>query len=755
VYLILQKKYNLIFAKLTPNLSKFQPVAKMNKQFFLSLIVIIVLMVSCNKEPLPPMSIVLYTTSASSISSDAAISGGTIASSGGLNVAQKGICWSTSSNPTVSNSKTQDGTGTGSFSSNINGLTPSTNYYVRAYATTPSGTYYGNQITFATIASLATITTNSITSISQTSAISGGVITANGGAAITQRGVCWSTTTNPTIMNSKTINGSGNGSFNSSITGLSSNTIYYVRAYATNSVGTNYGNEISFTTSSSLATISTASITSIGSSTAISGGNITSSSTNVTQRGVCWSTSSLPTISNNITIDGIGVGTFTSNITGLTPNTIYFVRAYATNSGGTAYGNELSFTTATLPTLTTSSANSISQTTAIAGGNITSSGGTSIIQRGVCWNTTINPTIANSKTNDGTGTGAYTSSISGLNANTTYYIRAYATNSAGTSYGNLLGFTTTAATLPILSTNSATSITQTTALSGGNITSDGGAGITQRGVCWSMTTNPTIINSKTNDGTGVGAFSSNISGLNPNTTYYVRAYATNSVGTSYGSQIILTTIANLPTLTTSTVTTITQTTSNCGGNISSNGGASVTQRGVCWNTSPTPTILNNKTNDGTGSGSFTSAMTGLTPSTTYYTRAYATNSAGTGYGNEINFTTLALGVPILSLPSNGSAISGGNANRTFSWSVVTGATSYEINISKTSTFTGTTTTILSCGNSSYPSTTGIKTATSSTTNFCINPGLASNNGTWYWRVRAKNGSVVGSWSSVFSYTYTF
>ena len=103
-------------------------------------------------------------------------------------------------------------------------------------------------------------------------------------------------------------------------------------------------------------------------------------------------------------------------------------------------------------------------------------------------------------------------------------------------------FTTVAATIPIgITTNTLVSVTQTTASGGGNITGDGGAPVTSRGVCWSNTTsNPTIANTKTVDGAGIGAaFQSSLTGLTPGTTYYVRAYATNSVGTAYGSMKVL------------------------------------------------------------------------------------------------------------------------------------------------------------------------------------------------------------------------
>ncbi len=197
--------------------------------------------------------------------------------------------------------------------------------------------------------------------------------------------------------------------------------------------------------------------------------------------------------------------------------------------------------------------------------------------------------------------------------------------------------------VPILTTTAVTDITQTTANSGGNITSDAGLFITARGVCWSTNQTPTISDNKTTDGTGVGEFVSMLSGLTPNTTYYVRAYATNSMGTGYGNTVSFTTqqqgSTSIPVLSTTAVTDITQTTANSGGNITSDGGYAVTARGVCWSTSQTPTISDNKTTDGTGVGEFTSELSGLTPNTMYYVRAYATNSVGTAYGDAISFTT--------------------------------------------------------------------------------------------------------------------
>ena len=194
---------------------------------------------------------------------------------------------------------------------------------------------------------------------------------------------------------------------------------------------------------------------------------------------------------------------------------------------------------------------------------------------------------------------------------------------------------------PTVTTSQVTNVTQTTATCGGNVTDDGGGQVTERGICWGTSQTPTISGSHVSSGTGTGSYTVNMTGLTANTTYYVRAYATNSAGTAYGSEVSFTTsqIVTVPTVTTSQVTNITQTTVTCGGNVTATGNATVTARGVCWSTSQNPTVTGSHTTNGTGTGSFTSSITDLSPNTTYYVRAYATNSAGTAYGTQRSFTT--------------------------------------------------------------------------------------------------------------------
>ena len=603
---------------------------------------------------LPEIPVVI-TGEAADLTTNSATCSGEVNTDGGAQVIARGTCWSTSENPTIFNSHTSDGAGTGLFTSYLGNLSSGTKYYYRAYATNSAGTAYGNQRSFLTLSDpvLPTVSTGEVTNITTTYALSGGNVLSDGGLAVTARGLCWSNKPGPSLKDTYSTDGGGTGSFITNIINLSPGTTYYVRAYATNSLGTAYGNEVSFTTETVLTvpTVTTTAATAVTSSSAVSGGNVTNTGGDaVTARGVCWSTSQNPTITNSHTIDGSGSGAYSSNITGLTASTTYYVRAYATNISGTAYGNQISFTTSaavTLPSLTTAGISSISSNSAVSGGTISSDGGASVTARGVCWSTSQNPTISNAHTTDGTGTGTFTSNITGLNASTTYYVRAYATNSAGTAYGDQKSFTTSSsATVPSVTTASVTNITSTTAISGGNVTSTGGAAVTLRGVCWSTSQNPTIFNAHTSDGSGTGTFVSSLEGLLPSTTYYIRAYATNSQGTAYGNQLSFTTspTITIPTVTTASVTNITSSTATSGGNVTASGGTAVSARGVCWSTSQNPTLSDNYTTDGSGTGSFVSNLTGLSPSTTYYVRAYATNSQGTAYGNQESFTTTSSGI---------------------------------------------------------------------------------------------------------------
>jgi len=294
------------------------------------------------------------------------------------------------------------------------------------------------------------------------------------------------------------------------------------------------------------------------------------------------------------------------------------------------------------PQLATAKISSITSNSAMVQGFVVAQGD-GFTEKGIVYDIAANPTVAKSKT---LFTGSLTSAtfdvaLAGLNYATQYFARAYATGPTGTFYGEEMTFTTLPV-LPTLTTAAITAVTGNSAAGGGEVTVSGGADVTARGIAWDIAANPTIAKSKTTDGEGLGAFTSAMTGLLGNMTYYVRAYATNSAGTGYGPEVTFKTDIDLPTVTTTAVTEVTKISAVSGGNVTYDGGGTISARGLVWSTNADPDILTGTLiPGGTGTGTFVSNLTGLTLYTTYHVRAYATNSKGTVYGSDIQFTTLA------------------------------------------------------------------------------------------------------------------
>lgn len=293
------------------------------------------------------------------------------------------------------------------------------------------------------------------------------------------------------------------------------------------------------------------------------------------------------------------------------------------------------------PTLATTQVISIQSDAATVVGFVIAEGD-GFTEKGVVYNTATAPTTANNKSAyTGQSTkAAFNVTLNGLAFATKYYARAYATGANGTVYGEEFSFTTLPV-VPMLSTAAITAVTGNAATGGGNVTGNGGAEVTARGVVYGTSAAPTTADSKTSDNKGTGEFVSLLSGLQGNTTYFVRAYATNSVGTGYGPEVSFKTLVDLPVVTTAAVTGITKVSAVSGGEATADGGAEVTEKGLVWGTNANPTISDNKIAGGAGLGAFVSNLTGLTLNTSYHVRAFATNSAGTAYGPDIQFNTQA------------------------------------------------------------------------------------------------------------------
>lgn len=197
------------------------------------------------------------------------------------------------------------------------------------------------------------------------------------------------------------------------------------------------------------------------------------------------------------------------------------------------------------PTLTTDEVNNFTDTSAnISGKIIAPTCDDTVTSQGFVFSTTTLPKIDdNVIEKNGTNISA---TITNLEQNTTYYVRTFFENTEGVFYGNEIDFKTVIGET-LLTTNNIIQITNNSAISGGNITSDGGSVITDRGVCWSFSENPTINDNKTNDGEGIGEFSSSLTNLISNTTYYVRSYTINELGVTYGNEVEFKTDCDEPT----------------------------------------------------------------------------------------------------------------------------------------------------------------------------------------------------------------
>jgi len=509
-----------------------------------------------------------------------------------------------------------------------------------------------------------TVVTNNASSITTSSATLNGNVTDDGGETVTSRGFYFGSSVSSL---SKYTSGSGTGIFSYNTSSLLPNTNYYFQAFAENIKGESKGLLVNFKTNVNTAvpTVTTTTATNITTSGAISGGNVTyDGNSTVTERGVYYSTSPIPTTG---TPGGTGTGQFSVNLSYLTPNTTYYYRAYAKNITGTGYGNELTFTTLNitgLPTVTTTSATSITTNSAILNGNVTADGGSAVLERGICYSLNPNPTTG---TPGGTGTGVFSVNAQYLISGQTYYFRAYARNANGIVYGNQLTFTVeNPSSVPEVTTYAASDITPTTAIGGGQITYNGNSGILESGICYSTSNTPTISNSKTVSNV-YDYFNVMMSPLLPNTTYYFRAYAINGIGVGYGNILSFTTGTSmaLPTVVVNSMASIEATTATGSGNVTSDGGSAVTSRGLVWNTTGNPSLLSytGVSSNGTGTGTFTSNLQNLNCGTTYYVKAYATNSVGTAYSptQTIFTTTYSTMTPVDLIYGLSSKISGAPA----------------------------------------------------------------------------------------------
>ena len=394
------------------------------------------------------------TSGATNVSSSSATLNGTIIEVGSPAYSEKGFCYSTSPDPTVSNTKiTVSGNGAGNFSANVNGLAYNTTYYVRAYAIQNGNVCYGTTVTFSTQWTSTAVSTSGATNVTPSSATLNGSITEVGSPAYSEKGFCYSTFPNPTISNTKkVVSGTGAGNYTSSVNGLSFNTTYYYKAYAIQNGTPIYGSEVSFNTGYTVAVVETSSN---ASDIKYDNAKVAFTIKNMgdpacTEAGICYGTSSNPTIYSNKVVGSISTYLQKLTVSGLQENTTYYYRAYVMQNGDAVYGGTFSFKTAAHPSVSTLAVSNLQNPYGLMdmwqvqlNGYVNSVGSPVINGRGFKYSTNGDPesygTVASAS---GSSAGSFSTSLTRLRSNTTYYVRAYVKNSLGYEYGDLITFTT-------------------------------------------------------------------------------------------------------------------------------------------------------------------------------------------------------------------------------------------------------------------------------------------------------------------------
>ena len=536
----------------------------------------------------------------------------------------KGFAWKEA---TATTWTMQPVTGT-TLTYNLAGLTANTSYEVKAYARTSADTTYGATITFTTV-NPPTVVTSPVTAITQTSATLDGTITA-GSETITAQGFEWKETSATTWIN-QAVTGA---TLTYNLTGLTANTNYEVRAYAMTTIDTTYGQTLAFITVNP-PTVVTSPVTAITQTTATLNGTITEGSETILEQGFEWRVATATTWTNQAVIGA----TLTYNLINLTADITYEVRAYAMTSIDTTYGTTLTFTTVNPPTVVTSPVTTFTQTTATLDGTITA-GSETITAQGFEWKET---SATNWTTQAVTGA-TLTYNLTILTPNTAYEIKAYATTATGTTYGSTQTFTTLAIVPPTVVTDSSSAITDVSAIIYGTIT-EGTETIISQGFDWREVGAASWTNLLVT-GTSI---TSSLTGLTALTSYEFKAFAMTATDTVEGAILTFTTLPTpiqLGEVTTDDAINIGGTSADLVGTIVSTGNDVVAniETGFIYSTTANPEregagVVELPIVYTEGLTALNATAQSLTPATTYYYKAFITNTEGTAYGIEQTFTT--------------------------------------------------------------------------------------------------------------------
>jgi len=663
------------------------------------------------------------TNAASAVSQTGSTVNGTVNPNGASTTTSFDYGTTTSYGSTAS-AQTLSGTTSQSISASLSGLPCNTLYHFRAKGTNSGGTNYGADMTFTTSAcsvTAPTVTTNAASSVSQTGSTVNGTVNPNGASTTTSFDYGTTTSYGSTAA-AQTLSGTTSQSISASLSGLPCNTLYHFRAKGTNSGGTNYGSDMTFTTSAcsvTAPTVTTNAASSVSQTGSTVNGTVNPNGASTTASFDYGTTTSYGSTASAQTLSGTTSQAISASLSGLSCNTLYHFRAKGTNSGGTNYGADMTFTTSACSSggsdvivdggfeSATATGNSAPGWSAAptAGHNLIvfhggyPKSGTNYVKLGADDNSTdlIYQLVAipsnaptanltfwvNVVTQEWIGYGAYDFLYVDLYDGNGNWIKTAATisNEDATSSNNTDGVyfkvgpidlsaykgsnlyiafdvitdsslpttfllddislpaSVTTITAPAVTTGSATAVAATTATLNGTVNPNGASTATSFEYGASTAYGATMA-AQTLSGTTAQSISASIPGLVCSTTYHFRAKATNSAGTTSGSDATFTTASCLPPIVvTGSASSITQTSAALSGTVNPNG-MSATTFFEYGTTTAYGGAVSAQTLTGVASQAISGTLGGLTQNTLYHYRAKATSSAGTVYGVDATFTTL-------------------------------------------------------------------------------------------------------------------
>ncbi|MCC5933313.1 MAG: hypothetical protein JJU35_03640 [Balneolales bacterium] len=476
------------------------------------------------------------------------------------------MCWSTSENPTIEDNCSDEGPGTQPFETLIEGLDVTTRYYVRAYATNDAGTIYGGQRSFTTQSGVPELQTGQADEIRALSAVAQATLGEENGAVVLDWGICYRPAQSPeeeiclSAVQQQLLAG---GALREA------GDLFAARAASQRQA------QAAGRQSRSLSAEAGRPQPSAGPASENLQSGLTAEREQLQQRQPVavqqrqtpareqssdrlpaqLQNRDLPVLQQQNELSGqaesrpaaeilnTADGSFTVQLTNLQADTGYELRAWAVNDAvGVSYGNVVSFTTMDgVPEIESQPAASVTAFSASVESIIEKDGGDPITARGICYGDMPNPDRSDNCIAAGQGLGSFEITLEELNADTQYFVRAYAENRVGVHFGNQISFATNDG-LPGITTNPASEIRAFSAITGGTIQPDGEAPVTGRGVCYATIENPTLDDSCIQAGEGEGSFEVELGGLNPDTEYFIRAYAQNERSLGYGNEVSFTTL---------------------------------------------------------------------------------------------------------------------------------------------------------------------------------------------------------------------